>query len=197
LSFQLWKLELLGQPIQWSLDWNGWWLACTNSWIGLNWILSKLKMPTCLAHSTSLSSLELVHLWKNDLFHTRNSHHHFIFLLTIYFRCKLVTSQFQLYIFPPFHFLCHFLTNVSSHPHKNFGANFNNTIIMKKKEKLNEQCFLLYWSLGAYLLGVSCKNRFMGINEPFLSLWCHFVDLDEKNPTMITLMESVISNFVM
>jgi len=91
----------------------------------------------------------------------------FFFLLTIYFWCRLVTFQFQLYIFPPFHFLCHFLTNVSSHPHKYFGANFNNIIIMKKKEKLNEQCLLLYWSLGAYLLGVSCKNRFMGINEPF------------------------------
>jgi hypothetical protein len=48
------------------------------------------------------------------------------------------------------------------------------------KKKLNQQCFFLYWSLGVYLPSASSKNRFMGIDEPFLSFWCHFINLDEK-----------------
>jgi len=51
---------------------------------------------------------------------------------------------------------------------------------VKKKEELDEQCLLLYWSLGAYLLGFDCKDSFIRINEHFLSFLCRFVGLDEK-----------------
>jgi len=156
----------------------------TNDRIGFICLLNKLKMPTCLAHSSSLIG---IHCWNLSIFEKM------IFPLP-----KKVMAIFFFFI-PHFHFLYRFLVDVPSHLYKKIHVNFNNITIMKRKKEswINHTSF--YTKFGC--LNPTLVTKIISwVDEPFLSFQCHFVSLDEKCLIMITpthSIEFVTNNFVM